>query len=360
MSDISRRGLLFLVIGCLAGQAAAQDAATLRLRHARARALSDSLRATDGRIRHQTLEQGAVGRAGPVMVVLPSGDGRPLADAVASRTWDAYREFAVFPDSLLAGVALVDGGIASTGGQLGARRIMSMNRPGGFSRLHLSMNAAVDVLAADAIWNLSGALLRDTLSMAWLDGRVDIQGSDRGATQAAVLELVEGRWRVTRGCLGGEAEDCAIYLGIETVPDVRRRFSAEDIRAELWRRRPATRPRSAACRDGSDEACYAAWVAHDQIPSGISARRSLVTFLRERYGVATVRGLLSGPEPSLGARLHRVTGESPAAVAGEWRRWAMVRGQRTPVRAGLREAFLVTLALSVLLAMVTRSGRWRA
>lgn len=353
----SRGGVLGITcLACLVPGLAAQTRAEFEARLRRAERLQDSLGQIDRAAKRSIMERAATGRSGPVIVVLR---GDEPAVMVAESVWSAFRSFGGFTAPDIARFVLVEDGVADAGDRVHDRRVVTFGRPGGLVVGADPVRFAT-LMADNAIWSLSGALLKDSVTGQWLQRRFDPRVTAEREKLAAAYELVEGRWPATRGCLGGTAADCVIYLGIEERPDIRRRYPIARIRALLRSQRAIeTGNPQQRCLGGSDEACAAFW-GDPGPPAGWNARWTLVAFARERYGAGVLRGLLVDSAATIGLRFQHATGQPVEALARQWREWVLATARSTPVSAGLTEITFSMMASLVLLALAARSGRWRA
>ena len=361
MSELRPLALVLSLLAADAAGAAAQIAhpPARTPREARAYALKDSLVALDRQAQQRNIAAARRATSGPVLLILRSSESQETADEVASLVWKALREFQVFSDSLLRTVAMLDDAVGSSGQVVEGRRALAFPRPGGLDeQIAWWRQTKAEVLADNALWTVSDALLRDSLSRVWLERRLDPR-TDSAANSAVVEDLAIGRWEATRGCIMARADDCVRYLGIEVAPDFRTRFSFDELRAEQEKvvEHSSQNTANYRCWRNDDSACLE--VAHGYFaPASMGARRSFVLFIKTRYGVAAARTLLDGTGATLGERVRTATGQDPTVSALAWREWVLTTGQRKPVEAGLRWFFSVALLTGGLLYLTTRGGRW--
>lgn len=350
---MSSRAIAIAALGLLlAAPARGQDLRELRARLARAEALRDSLRRLSADRTADATSRLQRGEAGPIVVFVPGEYAAGAAAAVARQVWEDYRAAGFFDSSRLAGFALVTGLHVTS---IEGREVVEFGSP----QTGL-LRSFVDEAADNAVWTLSRAAT-DPSWGRWVEDHFEIRWDAPRMNRNVVQDLRLGRFERTRGCLAGDAQDCARYLGLDLSGSVRERYTPRDMRTIVEHRRPTgLDPIAELCvHGGVDDACYEAWPARYLVtPASAYARRSFLHFVRETKGAQAVARLLADTDGSWGSRVQRATGQAPAELAAAWRTWVFRTVEQNPVPVRPLEGASSLLIAAVLLGIATRRARW--
>jgi len=181
---------------------------------------------------------------------------------------------------------------------------------------------------------------------------------------SSVEDLTTPRWQIGARCLQRDASACRAWLGLDGGDEYVSRLYTSDERRE-WVRLylPGNPEQRRRCLDGSDAVCTLIASARSQnplppIPASPSVRGALLRSMHATYGPGSLRALLD-TTGTLGQRIERATGQPLDSVVLNARAWILGLGQPERVRAGASELTATLLFAALLVALATRSGRWR-
>jgi len=231
------------------------------------------------------------------------------------------------------------------------------------------INIPVPLRGLDDWWVLDPLLgtFAASLDPTWTDWSQNAWGFVRWRTHEAAerggRELTAPRFTVADRCLSGEARGCRLFLGVDAdAHPYRDRFTPAERRSMLEGYYGGY-PGVVACRNGDDAACVRAlenapYTGTGGIPAGGDTRAGLLAALAALHGPVAVQVALADRQGSVGERLARAAGVSEDSLMLEWRAWALSGGRPYHVRAGFGDLAAALVAVSLLVFLATRSGRW--
>lgn len=310
--------------------------------------------------------RGRVQHEGRLTLVVHEATPRVYVTRIAAAADSVLRALGYLTDDQIAQPILVTENLSDTAALLAGPRYQG--RP----RLSMDWRTPGDT-SFDNGWRVLRPLSRymvGTLEEEWrvfLTGDFVLWAWDPADQVESVLnELAsEGATATGRECLAGMIGSCRLWLGFDrdSVP-YENRYRPEELVAsvQFWNSRNAE---LAPCRQGDIPACLRmfhqvrAIVPLSPIPAPAATRASLLLVLRERRGAEAVQRVLADTTGSIGERLARAADLSVDSLTSEWRMWVLSRGRSDRVQAGAGELISALLFVGLLVALATRSGRWR-
>ena len=166
-----------------------------------------------------------------------------------------------------------------------------------------------------------------------------------------------------RRCLGEDATECWVALGIEEVEEPALRWYTPEERRLAVRRVGSMRLTwmedfEACVHGGSDRACVRHLERGTPLPLDSRVTHSLVSFALDAGGAGAYQRLLAASDRSLPEALGEAAGMDPDALVSVW--VGEIRGARPDRRGEARRSSWATLLwIVVFAALAMRSTRWR-
>ena len=369
---MSRRAAVFLTLLVAAAPLAAQErtdsAVILRDLLARVeqqRGVHETVERREA-VRTAPLRRGRLQTEGSLAVLTLAITPRDVVARSAAEADSALKAFADIPDRFIRSIVLVAlDDVSDSATLLVAPAVSGRTRlPMEWRHAWLQDESINPRYLVQPIANAYTATLDHTWQ-EWLPRNYGILWDAKEDGDQAISDLasVSGYAR-GKECLAGRLRSCRLFFGLDhDANEMMARFTPDEIVAETQYRTPPTADGN-ACRNHDVDACIRVMEtlpreAVRRVPASAHERAGLLRALHDRHGGEAVRRAFADTTGSLGERLARAAGLTEDSLITEWRTWVLSRGRTERVSAGVGDFTSALIFILLLVAMATRSGRWR-